>query len=236
MCKATYESLKELSTTDQIFICTHSPHFVDMEDYYHICIVSKPDLETGTKVQRVQEELFEGERKKQFNMTRFFNPDRNELFFSRKVVLVEGATEKAILPLVARRLDYFDYSVSVIDCESKFNLTVYMEILNKFKIPYLVIHDEDPIDPELQPGGSRYDIEKLRKATRIFKENHIISDKIDPSIGRVEMTKGQFEDLLEVSKTQAEKLGKPLAAVEKYADDKVPIPENLRELTKKVYE
>lgn len=236
MCKATYESLKQLSKTDQIFICTHSPHFIDIEDYNYICIVSKPDLETGTKVQRVQKELFEGERKKQFNMTRFFNPDRNELFFARKVVLVEGPTEKVILALLARRLGYFDYSVSVIDCGGKPNLTVYMEILNAFQIPYLVIHDEDPIDPEIQPGGPNYDPEKFRFARRIFEENQRIKDKLNSSIGKVEMIKGQFEDLLVVSKTQVEKFGKPLAAVEKYSKEEEEISDDLKEFIKKVYQ
>lgn len=147
ICRATYESLKQISRTDQILVCTHSPHFIDMEDYRSVVVVRKPNLEIGTKVQRVKEELFQGERKRRFNMVRFFNPDRNELFFARKVVLVEGATEKSTLPLLARYIDCFDHRVSIIDCRSKFNMTLYIEVLNAFCIPYLVIYDEDPIDP-----------------------------------------------------------------------------------------
>lgn len=173
MCRATYESLKEISKAEQIFICTHSPFFINMEDYRHIVIVRKLDPETGTIVHRVSEELFEGdaEKKKRFNMVRFFNPDRNELFFARKVVLVEGATEKVVLPLLARRIGCFDHTVSIIDCGSKFNLTLYITVLNAFRIPYLVIYDVDPVDPELCPGGLRYDSDKFIEAQRTFKEN-----------------------------------------------------------------
>lgn len=235
MCRATYEFLKQISRTDQIFICTHSPHFIDMEDYKHIVVVNKPNLEIGTQVKRVRRELFEGEKKKRFNMIRFFNPDRNELFFAGKVVLVEGATEKVVLPLLGRRMGCFDHRVSIIDCGSKFNLTLFIEILNAFEIPYLVIHDEDPVDPELEPGGSKHDPDKLREARRTFEENEKIRNAYDPQIGMVKQIPGKFETLLGLSRSQVEKLGKPLAAVEKYADESVSIPEEVEELVREVY-
>jgi len=235
MCRATYESLKQISSTDQVFISTHSPHFIDMEDYRHIAIVKKPSLEKGTQVIRVQKELFKGERKKHFNMLRFFNPDRNELFFARKVVLVEGPTEKAVLPLLGRRIECFDHKVSIIDCGSKFNLTLYMDVLNAFNIPYLVIHDEDPIDPEIQPGGSHHDPDKLRHAQKVFEENHKIKSTLNPAIGIIKQIPGEFENLIGISKTKAERLGKPFAAVEKYAEEGVEIPEEVERLVRETY-
>ena len=235
MCRATYESLKQVSRTDQILICTHSPHFIDMEDYRSLVIVRKPNLETGTNVQRIQEELFDGEKKRQFNMVRFFNPDRNELFFARKVVLVEGATEKVVLPLLARRIGVFDHKVSIIDCGSKFNLILFMRVLNAFCIPYLVTHDEDPIDPELETGGSKHDPDRLREAKRAFEENRRIREACESQIGGVTEIPGEFETLLGISRTQAEKLGKPFAAVEKYSDETQQIPETLKELVELVY-
>lgn len=235
MCRATYESLKQISTTDQILVCTHSPHFIDMEDYRSLAIVRKPNLKIGTQVQRVQKDLFEGERKRRFNMVQFFNPDRNELFFARKAVLVEGATEKVTLPLLARRIDCFDHKVSIIDCGSKFNLTLYMKVLNAFCIPYLVIHDEDPIDPELEPGGSKHDPDKLRETQRAFGENQRIKDTVDSTIGEVREIPGKFEKLLGISRAQADKLGKPFAAIKKYTEEDVEIPENVEELVRVVY-
>jgi len=235
MCRATYESLKQISRTDQILACTHSPYFIDMEDYRSIVIVRKPDLEIGTNVQRVQEELLDSGKKSQFKMVRFFNPERNELFFARKVILVEGATEKVVLPLLARRIGIFDHSVSIIDCGGKFNLTLYMEVLNAFGISYLVIHDEDPIDPELKPRGSKHDGDRLREAQRLFKENERIKDALNHIIGKAQEIPGEFEELLGISSNQAEKLGKPLAAVEKYANEDIEITEDIKELVREVY-
>ena len=236
MCSATYEALKQISRTDQSLVCTHSPHFIDMEDYRSIVMVRKPNLEIGTQVQRVLEELFVGEGKRRFNMIRFFNPDRNELFFARKVVLVEGATEKSTLPLIARHIDCFDHRVSIIDCGSKFNLTLYMEVLNAFRIPYLVIYDEDPIDPELKPGGAKHDPDKFREAKQAFEENQRIEDTTDSIIGKVQQISGKFEKLLGISRTQADKLGKPFAAVEHYAQEGVEISEDVKDLVRTVYE
>ena len=235
MCRATYESLKQISTTDQVFLCTHSPNFIDMEDYRHIVIVRKSDLELGTNIQRVQEELFEGEKNKKFNMVRFFNPDRNELFFARKTVLVEGATEKVIFPLLAKQIGCFDHKVSLIDCGSKFNLLLFIEVLNAFRIPYLVVHDEDPINPELEPGGTKHDPDKLREAKKAFNENQKINNVVDLSISKTLQVKEDLERLLDISKAQAEKLGKPVAAIEKYSIENITISEELENLVKEVY-
>lgn len=235
MCRATFESLKQISITDQVLICTHSPHFIDMEDYNHIAIVRKKDLLIGTQVMTVDAELFEGERKKQFNMVQFFNPDRNELFFARKVILVEGATEKAVLPLLGRHIGCFDHKVSLIDCGSKFNLTLYIEILNAFHIPYLVIYDEDPIDPELEEGGLRYNPDRLREARRALAENQRINETVDLAIGTIQQIRGNFEKLLGISRAQADRLSKPLAAVEKYTNEDDNIPQDVEDLVRLVY-
>jgi len=111
-----------------------------------------------------------------------------------------------------------------------------MEVLNTFCIPYLVIHDEDPIDPELEASGSQYDPDKLREAKRVFEENQKIAGTVNLSIGKVEIIPGKFEKLCGISKSQAEKLGKPFASVEKYVNKEVEIPDELKELTRKVYE
>ena len=206
-----------------------------MEDYQHIVIVKKLDLEAGTKVQRVETELFGDEKKRKFNMVRFFNPDRNELFFARKVVLVEGPTEKAVLPLFGRRIGCFDHKISIIDCASKFNLTLFVDVLNAFRIQYIVIHDEDPMDPEIKPGGSKYDPDKFREAKQAFEENEKISNGVDLTIGKVIKIPEEFEKLLGISRTQAEKLGKPFAAIEKYARENIEISDEIKKLVREVY-
>lgn len=100
-------SLKDLSTAlnHQVLLCTHSSFFVDMEDYKSICVITKPSAREGSKALQCRDDLFPGEagkeRKKRFNMAYWFNPDRSEMFFARRVVLVEGPTEKTLLPFLA---------------------------------------------------------------------------------------------------------------------------------------
>lgn len=238
VCRMTYEALKTISSVDQVFLCSHSPHFVSLEDYRNIVLIRKTNPTEGTKSFRAKEDLFgpgEVDEKRRFQMIQFFNPDRNELFFSRKVILVEGATEKAVLPLLAKRLEVYDYKISIIDCNSKYNLALYMKVMNAFKLPYLVIHDEDPIDPELRPGGSKENSQKLLDATHLFNENQIIRSKADSSIGVIETISPEFEALLGISKNRVEKLGKPYAAVEKYSEDSVTIPDSVEKLVRIVY-
>lgn len=237
IARATYDALKQVSQIDQVLLCSHSPHCINLEDYKHIVIVRKKSMEEGSKCFRVSQDLFKEDldKKKRFNMIRFFNPDRNELFFARKVVLVEGPTEKASFPATARRIGCFDHRVSVIDCGSKFNLILYMTVLNAFKIPYLVIHDEDPVDPELEVGGSRHAPEKLRDAKKVYEENNNIKRTVDSDFGKIEIIKPEFENLLGISKTYAEKVGKPYAAIEIVEDETKVILDELCRLVKEAY-
>lgn len=235
MCRSTYESLKQISDTNQVLLCTHSPHFIDMEDYKNIYITKKQSLKTGTKILGCNKDLFTGEEKNIFNMIRYFNPDRNEMFFADKVVLVEGATEKSLFPLLAKKIDVFDHSVSVIDCGGKFNLKLYMRVLNAFKLQYLVVHDEDPIDPEIIPNAPKYNREKYKSAKNVFKENKLIEKVCDNKIGKILMISGELEDFIGISSSQIENLGKPLAAIKKYNDLDMDGSKELQDIIREVY-
>src|SRR5208282_3964842 len=85
----------------QVIVCTHSPQFVDLNNHKSIAIISKRDCRVGSTVRQCKEELFMGadaiDRKRRFQVAAWVNPDRAELFFAKKVVLVEGDTEAAVL-------------------------------------------------------------------------------------------------------------------------------------------
>ena len=61
----------------------------------------------------------------------------------KRVVLVEGPTDKTCIPLLAKRLGVFRYDYTLIDCGSKDNIPLYAQLLNKFKIPYVAVYDLD---------------------------------------------------------------------------------------------
>ncbi len=155
---------KDLNTlaglaNQQVLLCTHSPHFVDLANAEAITLVHKTTAEEGTKTRQCGSPLAAGAdaelKRKQFNAATYFNPDRSELFFAEKIILVEGPTEKKILPYLALLLDCHRQGVSVIDCDGKFNLRLFMEVLNAFKLPYAVLHDLDPLPAKPGPGHRR---------------------------------------------------------------------------------
>jgi putative ATP-dependent endonuclease of OLD family len=233
------DALEELSEQEdqQIIICTHSTHFVDLNEYENIVIVSKPTPKSGTSVRYCKVDLFEGDdaktRKNRFNLAYWINPDRGELFFARKVVLVEGETERVVIPYLAKRLGKLDAEVSTIDCGSKFNLPVYIALLNAFEIPYLVVHDEDPMP---NPIPNEWSADKRKTKQRDFDVNADIAAAVKKGLGAVCILSPDFEGAAGVSKNQGDRKGKPIAALdhfEQLTDD--AIPANLIEVIDAAY-
>lgn len=144
------------------------------------------------------------------------------MFFSKRVVLVEGDTEKFIIPFWASQLALTDKkydlsasNISVVECGGKTNLHVFMRVLNKFSIPYVVIHDADPIDfPEDKP--EKTDEEKQR--LRMFRENAFIEGAIQEGVGKVIKIDPELETIIDVSKSQAKREGKVAASFFKYEE------------------
>jgi len=209
-------SLREIaqSPEHQVFVCTHSTQFVDLEHYKEVAIITKKLPERGSCVRQCTKELFEGddihERKKRFHMAQWINPDRGEMFFAQRVVFVEGETEKVTLPYLAKKLEVFNPDISVIDCGSKHNLPLYIAIAKAFEIPYIVIHDEDCSSDEL---------------------NRKIANLVEEPLGQVEILSPDFEDVAGISDKRGRKKGKSLAALDHFeAVGKSDVPERLKEI------
>ena len=233
------EALKELSEQEeqQIFVCTHSTHFVDLNNYQSIVIVSKATPTSGTNVRYCKDDVFEGEdaksRKDRFHLAYWINPDRGELFFASKVVLVEGETERVVIPYLAKKLDRYDGEVSVIDCGSKFNLPVYIALLNAFEIPHCVVYDEDPVP---DPIPADWNEDKRREKQRTFAVSAEIAASIRAGLGSVRMLSPDFEGVAGVSKSQGEKKGKAIAALDHFEKiRKEDIPQQLVEIIEAAY-
>ena len=233
-------SLREISKTPehQVFICTHSTHFVDLTHYKEIAIISKEDSTSGSHVRQCTEELFEGDgendKKKRFHMAQWINPDRGELFFARRVVFVEGETEKVMIPFIAKMMGLLDPGVSIIDCGAKHNLPLYVAIANAFDMPYLVVHDEDPL-PDPIPEG--WDENKKQSKQRTFALNQTIANVVDPALGTIKMLCPDFESEGGVPRRQGDRKGKPLAALDHF--DGMPIediPIALKNLVEATYQ
>lgn len=228
-------SLRDIAGTahHQVLVCTHSPHFLSMEEYRHLVTIRKPSPKEGTAAHQCPDDLFPGQdgkdRKARFNMAHWINPERAEMFFARRVVFVEGPTERVILPYLARRLGVLDPEVSIIDCGSKFNLPLYMEIAGAFHLEHVVVHDEDPIT-----GGLEGD--KLKAARKAFAANREIEELARKTGAKVEVLCPDLEAVAGVSRNQGKQLGKPLAALDHFEAVLEPdLPDRLRRLVVSIY-
>lgn len=142
--RSLFASLQELSKSAQVCLCTHSSAFLNLEWYKSICRVEKKDSKSPTTITQCTVDIFAGDNaKKQFNLSYWINPDRSEIFFAKKVILVEGPTDKTILPKLAQDLDIYRHEVTLVDCGSKDNIPQYINLLNYFGLPYVAVYDKD---------------------------------------------------------------------------------------------
>lgn len=135
----------------QIFYTTHSSTFVDMRNYGSICVVRKTP-QAGTQVQQVADLGIQGDVKKEFKTYVQFDPERSEMFFAKRVLLVEGDTEKVVFPLIAEKMgiNLDDAGITIVECGNKHGITIFAPVLSSFRIPYVVVHDKDPGKPAEQ--------------------------------------------------------------------------------------
>lgn len=184
--RSLFDSFVALSESgSQVILCTHSSGLIDVERYKSIYIATKNDDVSGTKVKQCIEDLFEGDSKKDFNLSYWINPDRGELFFASKVVLLEGATEKTVFPLLAKDLGVFRYEYTLIDCGSKDNIPLYVKLMNKFSIPYVAVYDRD--------HQAHKGVDAIASADRSTQK---IVDEIDANVGTSVVLENDIEEEL----------------------------------------
>jgi predicted ATP-dependent endonuclease of OLD family len=77
-----------------------------------------------------------------------FDPERNELFFCRRLLVVEGDTEKLAFPEFAKRLgiDLDKAGATIVEVGGKRNLIEFARIAGSFGIPVGVVYDKDSSD------------------------------------------------------------------------------------------
>lgn len=142
--RVLFDSFVDLSNTgSQVILCTHSSNLINIDKYKSIYIVRKENDQTGSTITQCEDDLFDGSERENWNLSYWINPDRGELFFAEKVILVEGPTEKTIIPALAKQLNVFRHDYTIIDCGSKDSIPLYLKLLNKFGIKYIAVYDQD---------------------------------------------------------------------------------------------
>lgn len=142
MQRSLYTTLRTLGEQNQVIYTTHSPHFVTVPNYDEIVLVRKGPQ--GTTVTRSAAPPMVTREK----LRKELDPERNELFFASRVLLVEGDTEKLVLPEYAKRLslDLDRAGATIVEVGGKRNLETFVAIAIALKIPVGVLYDADSGD------------------------------------------------------------------------------------------
>ena len=219
-----FDSLEKLSSGEsQVLLCTHSSSFINLKWYHSICIVRKNSIEEGTTVLQCTEELFPEKKDKDlFNMVYWINPDRGELFFAKKVVLVEGPTDKTVLPQLANKLDIFRHEYTIVDCGSKDSIPNYLRLLNRFKIPYVVVYDKDHQTGKLPDAILSAD-----------KSSQKIESNVDIALGKTIVLENDIEE--EIGILEPKKENKSYIAVAHVCKNDFIMSNTLQTKVKSIY-
>ena len=121
---------------------------IDVYNYDSIALIKKAKGE-GTKFINCDPVAFDGlNDKKVFRGLTQLNSDVNELFFAKKIIVVEGPEDKIAITETAKKLTKIkkrteELDVTVIVAGGKTSIPFFVRILNAFKMNYSVLHDLD---------------------------------------------------------------------------------------------
>lgn len=177
----------------QVIVSSHCPALVATFNPQEIVRVDKAG--GATKIFQPPPNTLTNE-----HFRRFINSENAEMFFSDKVLLVEGDTEKHLLPVLGRitlvndgkkDVGYCDFdkaNIGIIKLNGKENLMNFVEILEAFKIPYIALLDNDFLQSkQLKTICTKFGIQN-------FNDSKLISELKNHNI--LINTKGETEDLI----------------------------------------
>ena len=194
--------MESVTGRTQVIYCTHSPLFVNMEDFEKLRILRKEAKQPGTPKQTkvymadlntVAERLFTAQghsSNESMDQTPYdsatlrprlktlMTPWMNEGFFADAVVLVEGEEDRAAILAVAEILGYdFDgMGIAVIPCNGKNNVDRPSVIFETLGIPVYTVWDNDFSKDKKDPS------KKNRYLLNLFSNGKYDSDDVYPEI------------------------------------------------------
>src|SRR5208283_4316368 len=149
----------------QVICTTHSPIFLDVSRSHKAIVRAVKSADREVRFFQATSEIFgepdvQGERARMKLMANF-HPTINEVFFAKRVVLLEEYSSSVAFEKLAdlvglfQRHPHLRYDVSLIDCHGKQSIPLFQRVLNHFAIPYTVVHDEDQGDPVQERANAR---------------------------------------------------------------------------------
>jgi predicted ATP-dependent endonuclease of OLD family len=145
--RALYKNFIKLSENTQIFYTTHNPNFVDGGRPDDIVLLRK-DIDRGTYLLE-KDNAFNAEnaKKQKHKIYTHFNPERNELFFARKALLVEGDSDKILFSTLCENkwnINLDEKGISIIECGGKGGVLYFLGVCRLIGFDnYFAVWDKD---------------------------------------------------------------------------------------------
>lgn len=175
-----FRLLKELSENGvQIIYTTHSQDFVDLESFESVRLVYKTK-DAGTKVKTPDVSKVTGDWK---SRVKHLAEPKNEAFFARKVIIVEGPTEhlaiRRLADMMEPTLELDLYDCSIIEAGGKPAIPILVKIMAAIQKPVMVIYDtdSDKTDPKDVATNEERE-EKIQEAIKVH--GSALTFKCDP--------------------------------------------------------
>lgn len=188
---------KSSSAACQVIVSTHSPFLIDIAENPSSLKLIKDNNEGKRTVHEIDDTIFHMDEvyneREMLRAALDFHPTVCEAFFAKRVIVVEGDTEIAILRFSSELCDKLGISkdlikdTTIVSAGGKWTIPAIARILSKLSIPFKVVHDTD------RKGMTDADIEHI-SPINAFRANDKISNIVgDENVFRVDDT---FEHLL----------------------------------------
>ena len=171
--RAAKEHLYSLAAESgwQVMLSTHHPAFIDpLKDHTTIVRLHRPEANAVPNVYRADSANFDATEKDTLKTLLAFDQSVSEMFFSNKVIIVEGDTEFAAFT-VAMDADAQAFPLDVrpllLRARGKWTIPLLLRMLAHFKVPCAVLHDID--SPRTREGGEQ---------NAAYAANQAISDAV----------------------------------------------------------
>ena len=164
--------LADGNANDQVIYSTHSPAFLNVADYEKVAIVQKTDPAFGSKVLQCDAGVLgDVNEKRAFKLFNSFDLRHNQLFFARKVVLVEGEQDEICIVATGRKLSLFrefpeEIGFSIVVTGNKEEIPKFQKVLNAFGVSYATLLE---MDGKAEGEGKNAEIIKLAGTNRVVR-------------------------------------------------------------------
>lgn len=164
---------------NQVFLTTHAPGLLSVARLDEVNIVTRDEMGV-TRVERLRGVDVDDE----FRARCEFDAERAELFLSRAAILVEGMTEKMLLPFVFNALghDPDREQISIVECGGKTNLPLFVEICRRARVPCVVMHDSD-VRPGREPLEEHVKLNALIRRRAGVRRTVVLEPDLESVVG-----------------------------------------------------